>query len=42
VSSMGATQLVAQRGPSDTWLTAVGEVPLQTLRLFVGQLERLR
>ena len=42
VSSMGATQLVAQRGPSDMWLTAVGEVPLQTLRLFVGQLERLR
>ena len=42
VSSMGATQLLAQRGPSDMWLTAVGEVPLQTLRLFVGQLERLR
>ena len=42
VSSMGATQLLAQRGPSEMWLTAVGEVPLQTLRLFVGQLERLR
>ena len=39
---MGATQLWAQRGPTDMWLTAVGEVPLQTLRLFVGQLERLR
>lgn len=42
VSSLGATQLLAQRGPSDMWLTAVGEVPLQTLRLFAGQLERLR
>lgn len=42
VSSMGATQLLAQRLPPDTWLTVVGEVPLQTLRLFAGQLERAR
>ena len=42
VSGMGATQLLAQRVSPDTWLTAVGEVPLQTLRLFAGQLERAR
>lgn len=42
VSGMGATQLLAQRVSPDTWLTAVGEVPQQTLRLFAGQLERLR
>ena len=42
VSSMGSTQLIAQRVLSDVWLTAVGEVPLQTLRLFAGQLERTR
>ena len=42
VSSMGATQLIAQRVLPDIWLTAVGEVPLQTLRLFAGQLERSR
>ncbi|RQO82154.1 MucB/RseB C-terminal domain-containing protein [Acidovorax sp. FJL06] len=42
VSGMGATQLLAQRVSSDTWLTVVGEVPLQTLRLFAGQLERVR
>jgi sigma-E factor negative regulatory protein RseB len=42
VSSMGATQLLAQRVPPDTWVTVVGEVPLQTLRLFAGQLERAR
>ncbi|MFT4242722.1 MAG: MucB/RseB C-terminal domain-containing protein [Acidovorax sp.] len=42
VSSMGATQMIAQRVPPDAWLTAVGEVPLQTLRLFAGQLERTR
>ena len=42
VSSMGATQVLAQRIASDVWLTAVGEVPLQTLRLFAGQLERTR
>lgn len=42
VSGMGATQMLAQRVPADVWVTAVGEVPLQTLRLFVGQLERVR
>ena len=42
VSSMGATQLLAQRVPPDTWVTVVGEVPLQTPRLFAGQLERAR
>lgn len=42
VSGMGATQLFAQRVSPDTWLTVVGEVPLQTLRLFAGQLERVR
>lgn len=42
VSGMGATQLLAQRVQPDAWLTVVGEVPLQTLRLFAGQLERLR
>lgn len=41
-SGIGATQVLAQRISSDTWLTAVGEVPLPTLRLFAGQLERLR
>lgn len=42
ISNMGATQLLAQRILADVWLTAVGEVPLQTLRLFAGQLERTR
>lgn len=42
VSNMGATHLLSQRVPPDAWLTAVGEVPLQTLRLFAGQLERIR
>lgn len=42
VSSLGATHLLAQRALPDVWLTAVGEVPLQTLRLFAGQLERSR
>lgn len=42
VSGMGATQLLAQHVQPDVWVTAVGEVPLQTLRLFVGQLERVR
>lgn len=42
ISSVGATQLLAQRIAPDVWLTAVGEVPLQTLRLFAGQLERTR
>lgn len=42
VSSMGATQLLAQKITPDVWLTVVGEVPLHTLRLFAGQLERTR
>lgn len=42
VVGMGATQLLAQKILPDVWLTAVGEVPLQTLRLFAGQLERTR
>jgi sigma-E factor negative regulatory protein RseB len=42
VAGAGATQLLAQRIPPDVWVTAVGEVPLQTLRLFAGQLERVR
>ena len=41
-SGMGATQLFAQHVPPDVWITAVGEVPLQTLRLFAGQLVRAR
>ena len=40
-SHMGATQWLGQPVLPDRWLTAVGEVPLQTLRLFAGQLERL-
>ncbi|MCE1192643.1 MAG: MucB/RseB C-terminal domain-containing protein [Acidovorax sp.] len=42
VATAGATQVLGQRILPDVWLTAVGEVPLQTLRLFAGQLERLR
>jgi sigma-E factor negative regulatory protein RseB len=42
VAGAGATQLLAQRISPDVWVTAVGEVPLKTLRLFAGQLERLR
>jgi sigma-E factor negative regulatory protein RseB len=42
IAGAGATQLLAQRIPPDMWVTAVGEVPLQTLRLFAGQLERVR
>lgn len=42
IAGSGATQLLAQRIPPDAWVTAVGEVPLQTLRLFAGQLERIR
>ena len=42
VSGMGATLLLAQHVQPGVWVTAVGEVPLQTLRLFAGQLERSR
>ena len=41
-SSMGATQLFAQRVLTDVWLTVVGEVPMQTLQQFAEQLERAR
>jgi sigma-E factor negative regulatory protein RseB len=39
VWSMGATQTLAKR-MDDWWLTAVGEVPPQTLKVFAQQLER--
>jgi sigma-E factor negative regulatory protein RseB len=39
VWSMGATQTLAKR-MDDWWLTAVGEVPAPTLRVFAQQLER--
>jgi sigma-E factor negative regulatory protein RseB len=38
--TMGATQMVMKRVGNDWWLTAVGEVPLPTLRLFAQSLER--
>jgi sigma-E factor negative regulatory protein RseB len=38
--AMGATQMIMKRVGSDWWLTAVGEVPLPTLRLFAQSLER--
>lgn len=41
-TSMGATHLLAQRLNAETWVTAVGEVPLQTLKLFAGQFQRVR
>jgi sigma-E factor negative regulatory protein RseB len=39
VWSMGATQTLAKR-LDDWWLTAVGEVPAATLKIFAQQLER--
>ncbi|MGV3569276.1 MAG: MucB/RseB C-terminal domain-containing protein [Ramlibacter sp.] len=41
VFASGATHTMAQR-VQDWWLTAVGEVPPQTLRAFAGALERRR
>jgi sigma-E factor negative regulatory protein RseB len=41
-TSMGATHLVGQRLSADTWVTAVGEVPLQTLKFFANQFQRIR
>jgi sigma-E factor negative regulatory protein RseB len=41
-AGMGATQMLARKILPDVWLTAVGEVPLKTLQLFAGQLERTR
>ncbi|GKT01451.1 MucB/RseB C-terminal domain-containing protein [Acidovorax sp. SUPP3434] len=40
--SMGATQTLAQRVSGNMWLTAVGEVPQETLRLVAEQLEYAR
>lgn len=39
--SMGATQTLTERLGND-WVTAMGEVPLGTLKLFVASLERKR
>lgn len=39
---MGATGLLSQRLNADTWVTVVGEVPLQTLKLFAAQFQRVR
>jgi sigma-E factor negative regulatory protein RseB len=41
-ASTGATQILGQRSNPDAWITAVGEVPLQTLKLFAGQFQRIR
>ena len=38
--AMGSTQTITQRVGNDWWLTAVGEAPLSTLRLFAQSLER--
>lgn len=40
--SMGATQTLGKRVLGDWWVTLVGEVPAQTLKLFAQNLERLR
>jgi sigma-E factor negative regulatory protein RseB len=43
--TMGATQMLTRHlsGPAgDWWVTAVGEVPLQTLKTFVENLERTK
>lgn len=39
--AMGATHSLTRR-VGDTWVTALGEVPQETLRAFMGQLERKR
>lgn len=41
VSALGATHTLTQR-VGDHWLTAMGEVPVSTLRLFAQSLERQR
>lgn len=41
VSVMGATHSLARRH-GDHWVTVLGEVPLETLRRFAAQLERIR
>lgn len=43
LTAMGATHMLTQRWSDDTgewWLTAVGEVPLQTLQAFAQGIER--
>ncbi|MEH3087796.1 MAG: MucB/RseB C-terminal domain-containing protein [Xylophilus ampelinus] len=41
-AAMGATQTLARRVAGDWWVTAVGEVPMSTLRIFADRLERRR
>lgn len=38
--AMGATQTITKKVAEHWWLTAVGEAPIQTLRLFAQSLER--
>lgn len=38
----GATHMLAQRIAPDVWFTAVGEVPMATLRQFAGKVQRTR
>lgn len=40
--AVGVTQMLSRRVASDWWVTAVGEVPLQTLQTMVQSLERKR
>ncbi|MES2186891.1 MAG: MucB/RseB C-terminal domain-containing protein [Pseudomonadota bacterium] len=39
-SAAGMTQMVGRRVSADWWLTAMGEVPVQTLQAFAAALER--
>lgn len=41
-ASLGATHLLGLRVGQDMWLTAVGEVPAQTLQQFARQFQRIR
>jgi sigma-E factor negative regulatory protein RseB len=41
VTAVGATQTLTQRS-GDWWITAVGDVPPATLRLFTASLDRIR
>lgn len=40
IASMGATQVVSQRISDGKWVTAVGEVPAQTLQRFIDSITR--
>ncbi|KQM68321.1 MucB/RseB C-terminal domain-containing protein [Xylophilus sp. Leaf220] len=40
--AVGVTQMLSRRVSGDWWVTAVGEVPLQTLQTMVQSLERRR